>query len=48
MNMNITDVLFVAWIAGIWHIAVLWAGYLVGQAQPQAAQAEKGVGDAEN
>ena len=46
MNMNMADALFMAWIAGMWHIAVFWAGYLAGQAQlAQQAQGEKGVGD---
>lgn len=45
MNMNIADALFMAWIVGMWHIAVFLAGYIAGQAQPQAAQDEKGVGD---
>jgi len=33
VNMNMADALFMAWIAGMWHIAVFWAGYLAGQAQ---------------
>ena len=40
MNMNMADALFMAWIAGIWHIAVFWAGYITGQLA-QAAQDEK-------
>ena len=28
--MTIADGMMLAWVAGIWHIGVFWAGYIAG------------------
>ena len=47
IQMSLADALLACWIAGMWHIAIFWAGYLAGHAS-QPAHGEKGVRDAGN